>query len=266
MCAEVEDNMDKEGEGTKEEEDHNAAMEDRDFEESLTIMSEIDEVEYEDIEINIDWDYKELEDSDWLPKAQAHHNALELVVDALKTTLWTTAKEIRELEQRMRAGQGPNDVKARAALQALGCKYSSLAKAATAALEVGDLAAENVEVLHNNMNRFHQELQDYETTAKVLNENILKVLTKMQEMSNSRNSEVRSRMICLESAMTNLHQSPLSLSPNHFTNVCGNSRYRWQHAAGNSYSGWKQGCHFGQLSSQDDQGASGQDGHFDRSI
>jgi hypothetical protein len=30
----------------------------------------------------------------------------------------------------------------------------------------------------------------------------------MQEMSNSRNLEFRSRMICLESAMTNLHQSP----------------------------------------------------------
>ncbi len=113
----------------------------------------------------------------------------------------------------MCSGQGPNDVKARAAFQALAFKHSSLAKAVTATLEVGDLAAEDIEVLRNNMNRFYQELQDYATTAEVLNKNILKILTKMQEMSNSRNSEVRSRMISLESAMTNLHQSPPSPPP-----------------------------------------------------
>jgi hypothetical protein len=63
------------------------------------------------------------------------------------------------------------------------------------------------------MNRFHQELHDYATTAGVSNENILKVLTKMQEMSNPRNLEVRSRMICLKSTMTNLHHSPPSPPP-----------------------------------------------------
>jgi hypothetical protein len=144
-------------------------MDDGDFKEGLTIMSEMDEVEYEDLEINIEWDYKDLEDSDWSPMAQAHSNALKLVVNALKTTSMTTTKEIRELEQRMRAGQGPNDIKARAALQALVCKHSSLAKAITAAMEVGDLAAEDIEVLHNNMNRFYQELQDYTTMAEVSN-------------------------------------------------------------------------------------------------
>jgi hypothetical protein len=114
-------------------------------------MSRMDEVEYEDIKINIEWDYKELEDSDWLPMAQAHCNALKLVVDTLKTTLRTTAKEIRELEQKMHAGQGPNNVKARAALQALVRKHSSLAEAVTATLEVGDLAAEDIEVLCKDM-------------------------------------------------------------------------------------------------------------------
>jgi hypothetical protein len=79
----------------------------------------------------------------------------------------------------MCSGHGPNDVKARAALQALACKHSSLSKAITATLEVGDSAAEDIEALCNNMNRFHQELQDYAMTAEVSNENILKILTKM---------------------------------------------------------------------------------------
>ncbi len=138
MYAEVEDNTNKEGKATKEEEDHDTAMEDGDFKESPTIMSGMDEVEYDDIEINIEWDYEELEDYDWLPMARAYCNPLKLVVDALKTTLRTIAKKIRELEQRMRAGQGSNDVKVKAALQALIPKHSSLAKAVTATLEVGD--------------------------------------------------------------------------------------------------------------------------------
>jgi hypothetical protein len=114
--------------------------------------------------------------------AQAHCNALELLVNALKTTLKATAKEIRDLEQRMQSGHGPNNVKTRAAIQALVCKHGSLAEAVTIALEVGDLADIDIEALWLDMNRFHQELQDYVTMAEVSNENILKVLTKMQEM------------------------------------------------------------------------------------
>jgi hypothetical protein len=140
--------------------------------------------------------------------AQAHRNALELLINTLMTTSRTTAKEIRELEQRMRSGHGPNDIKARAALQALVHKHSSLEKAVTATLEVGDLADEDIEGICNNMIRFHQELQDYAMTAEVSNENILRVLTKMQEMSNSKTLEVRSQMIWLEFAMTNLHYHP----------------------------------------------------------
>jgi hypothetical protein len=53
LCVEVKNTTDKEGNATKEEEDHSAAMEDRDFEESSIIMLGMDGVEYEDIEINI---------------------------------------------------------------------------------------------------------------------------------------------------------------------------------------------------------------------
>jgi hypothetical protein len=35
-------------------------MENGDFEESSTIILGMDEVEYDDIEINIEWDYEEL--------------------------------------------------------------------------------------------------------------------------------------------------------------------------------------------------------------
>ncbi len=58
------------------------------------------------------------------------------------------------------------------------------------------------------MNRFHQELEQYASTAEVSNGNILKVLAKMREMSNSQNSEVRARMSHLESAMANFHPGP----------------------------------------------------------
>ncbi len=43
--------------------------------------------------------------------ARACSNALELLVDTLKTTLKTIAKTNREVEQRMQSGHGPNDVK-----------------------------------------------------------------------------------------------------------------------------------------------------------
>jgi hypothetical protein len=44
--------------------------------------------------------------------------------------------------------------------------------------------------------------------AEVSNGNILKVFTKMREMSNSRNSEVRAMMTHLENAMVNFHHHP----------------------------------------------------------
>ncbi len=63
LCPEVEDNTDEEGDATKKEEDHNTTMEDRDFKESSAIMLGMDEVEYDDIEINIEGDYEEVEKS-----------------------------------------------------------------------------------------------------------------------------------------------------------------------------------------------------------
>jgi hypothetical protein len=61
------------------------------------------------------------------------------------------------------------------------------------------------------MNQVHQELEQYASTAEVSNGNILKVLSKMREMSNSQNSEVRAKMSRLESAMANFLPGPPSL-------------------------------------------------------
>jgi hypothetical protein len=90
------------------------------------------------------------------------------------------------------------------------CKFCLVTKAITFALDVGGLVNKDIDALWDNMNRFHQELEQYAATAEVSNENILKVLVKMQEMSNSRNSEVRARMTCLENTMASFHPGPPS--------------------------------------------------------
>ncbi len=112
-------------EGIKEgEEDDGTAMEDRDFEESSTIMLAMEEGEFEEIKIKLKWDYEEIENSDWAPMARAHHQALELLVEALKTTARTSSRELRALERKMQTGHGPEDARARVALQALVCRLA----------------------------------------------------------------------------------------------------------------------------------------------
>ncbi len=110
----------------------------------------------------------------------------------------------------MHTGHGPEDVKARAALQALVCKFGLVTEAVTFTMDVGGLVNKDIEALWDDMNRFHQELEQYAATAEVSNGNILKVIAKMQEMSNSRNSEVRARMTHLENAMASFHPGPPS--------------------------------------------------------
>jgi hypothetical protein len=187
-------------------------MEDEDFQENSTIMSGMDDGEFEDIEIKFEWE-EEIEDCDWAPMARAHQNAIKLLAEALKTSLRTSTKELRAFEQRMKSNQGPDDLKARAALQALVHKHNSLAEAVTAALDGGDSVAEDVETLQDKMNKFYQELQDYAAAANVSNGTILQVVAKMQEMLNSRHAEVRARVSQLEAAMTNFNPRPPSPPP-----------------------------------------------------
>jgi hypothetical protein len=110
----------------------------------------------------------------------------------------------------MQTGYGPEDARARVALQALVRRFGLVAKAVTFALDYGAAGTEDTKTLQEDMNQFHQELEQYASTAEVSNGNILKVLAKMREMSNSPNSEVRARMSCLESAMANFHPGPPS--------------------------------------------------------
>ncbi len=116
---------------------------DEEFDETSTIVSGTDEDEYDALEINIEWDYKEPGDSDWAPMARAHRRALELLTEALKTTSRTTAKEIKELEQRMQADRSPEDAKARAVLQALVNKFGSVSEAVAFAVDSGSSAADD---------------------------------------------------------------------------------------------------------------------------
>ncbi len=57
----------------------------------------------------------------------------------------TSNKELRALECRMQTGHGPEDVKARAALQALVRKFGLVAEAVTFALDVGGLVNEDID-------------------------------------------------------------------------------------------------------------------------
>jgi hypothetical protein len=212
MAVKAKEANDYEDEGIKEEEDHNTAMEDEEFEENSTIMSGMDDGEFKDIEIKFEWE-EEIKDCNWAPMARAHRNVIKLLAKALKTSSRTSAKELRAFEQRMKSDQGPNDLKARAALQALVCKHNSLAEAVTAALDGSDSVAEDVKALQDEMNKFYQELQDYAAAANVSNRTILQVIAKMQEMLNSRHAEVRARVSRLEAAMTNFHPRPPSPPP-----------------------------------------------------
>ncbi len=72
LAAEFNNSYDYKDEVIKEEEDNNAAMEDRDFKESSTIMLVMEEGIFEEIEIKLEWDYEEIESSDWAPMARAH--------------------------------------------------------------------------------------------------------------------------------------------------------------------------------------------------
>ncbi len=194
----------------KGEEDDDTAMEDRDFEESSTIMLAMEEGEFEEIKIKLEWDYEEIENSDWAPMARAHLQALKLLVEALKTTARISSRELKALECKMQTGHGPEDARARVALQALVCRFGLVTKAVTFALDNGAVGSKVIETLQKDMNQFHQELEQYASMAEVSNGNILKVLAKMREMSNSQNSEVRARMSHFESAMANFHPGPPS--------------------------------------------------------
>jgi hypothetical protein len=140
-------------EGIKEEEeDDDATMEDRDFKESSTIMLAMEEGQFEEIKIKLKWDYKEIENSDWAPMARAHRQALKLLVEALKTTARTSSRELRVLERKMQTGHGPEDTRARVALQALIRRFGLVAKAVTFALDDGATGSKDIETLREDMN------------------------------------------------------------------------------------------------------------------
>jgi hypothetical protein len=139
-------------EGIKEgEEDDDAAMEDRDFKESSTIMSAMEEGEFEEIKIKLEWDYEEIENSDWAPMAWANRQALKLLVEALKTTARTSSRELRALDCKMQTEHGPEDARARVALQALVRRFGLVAEAVMFALDDGAAGSEDIETLREDM-------------------------------------------------------------------------------------------------------------------
>ncbi len=143
MASEAEETNDYKDKGIKEEEDPDATIEEDEFKENSTIMSGMDKGKFEDIEIKFEWE-DDIEDSEWAFTVRMHCNTIELLAEALKTTSQTFAKELKEFKRRMKINQGPNDIKARAALQDLVRKHKSLTGTVTAALDVGESNAKDV--------------------------------------------------------------------------------------------------------------------------
>ena len=135
------------------------------------------------------------------PWRRCTEGAIELLADAVRTTSKTTATEMRALERRIKADQGPEDTKAKLTLRELVLKFGSVAEAITVALDGGDAAAYDIQELRDGMNGFYQKLNDYSTAAQLESKTILKVVAKMRDMANSRNAELKSRFSRLEAAM-----------------------------------------------------------------
>jgi hypothetical protein len=178
MAVETMEANNYEDKAIKGEEDQDDTIEDNEFKENFTIMSGMGEVEFEDIKIKFEWE-EDIKDSNWAPTAQEHCNAIKLLVEALKATLRTSAKELKALKHRMRSNLGPEDIKARAALQTIVCKHSSLAGAVVAALDLGESNTEDMASLRDKKNKFHHKLQEYSATANVSNGTILQIVAKM---------------------------------------------------------------------------------------
>ena len=82
---------------------------DEDFGETSTIRSGAGDGGGDDIEINFEWDYDKDKGRDWFTMAQAHRRAIKLLANVVRTTSKTTATEMRALERRIKADQGPED-------------------------------------------------------------------------------------------------------------------------------------------------------------
>jgi hypothetical protein len=83
-----------------------------------------------------------------------------------------------------------------------------VAEAVAVALEGGDLAADDIQALREGMNAFHQQLNDYASAAQVESSSILRVISKMRDMANSRNAELKNRFVRLEAAMARPYARP----------------------------------------------------------
>jgi hypothetical protein len=196
------------------EEDPNAdkPMEEARFDEESTTGWRAEGGVFANIKVNIEWDYEEVENSNWAPMACTHCQAMEMLVQALKSTSRMSSKERREMEQWWREWHGPLDIKARAALLDLVNKHGSLAEAVSSMCSAGDLFNEELGTIGEDMTTFQEDVEQYATAANLLNSTILQVVTKMREMSNSRHADVKARLAQVQ-AVTRVFGQPRPPSP-----------------------------------------------------
>ena len=103
-------------------------------------------------------------------------------------------------------------------------QFGSLAEAVRVPLDGKDTAAYDIQELRWGMNEFHQQLQDFSAAAQIDSKGILKVIAKMRDMANSRNTEVKNRVARLEASLDRprlrTHSPPRPPKiPNHRANL-----------------------------------------------
>jgi hypothetical protein len=115
---------------------------------------------------------------DWVPTAQAHRAAIDLLGSVLNSSTRRHITCIKTLNARADLGsQDANDIRQQLrTLLTVVHEHKTLADSVNATLEAGHASAEALEDLRGEMDTFANSLNDFSTEAKVTSEKILKMI------------------------------------------------------------------------------------------
>jgi hypothetical protein len=115
---------------------------------------------------------------DWVPTAQAHRAAIDLLGSVLNSSTRRHIACIKTLNARANLGsQDANDIRQQLrTLLTVVHEHKTLADSVNATLEAGHASAEALEDLRGEMDTFANSLNDFSTEAKVTSEKILKMI------------------------------------------------------------------------------------------
>jgi len=153
-------------------------------------------------------------EADWALTAQAHRAAIDLLDSVLNSWTRRHIACIKTLNARADLGsQEANDIRQqlRRLLQVVH-EHKTLADSVNAALEVGHASAKALEDLKGEMDTFANSLNDFSKEAKVTNEKILKMIVLIRQRTRTRDDNMRTRILQIESVIGGFQhpQSPPS--------------------------------------------------------